>query len=72
MAAELLAGVDIADMHFHSREAYTAYSVRDGVGVMCVGAGIDHDGVGPVYGVVDDVDDLAFVIALAELDRKSK
>ena len=69
MMAERLAGVDVREMDLDYRQFRDQQRIaqRDrGVGEA---GGVDDDAVGVVARLVDPLDELALVVALAELDR---
>lgn len=67
--AELLAGEDIADMHFHYNLFDACQSVGNGEGVVGICTGVDYDTL--AFGVeaelLESIDYLAFAVAL-EID----
>ena len=54
--AKLLAGVNIAQVDFHRRQLDRRDSVAQRIRIMCKGARIDENPIGPFARVVDRVD----------------
>ena len=68
MMAEVLALVDVGNVHFDDRPVEGVERVEDGDGSVGEGGGVDDDAGGASAASMDPVDDLVFAVALAELD----
>ena len=73
MMPEALAGVDIADMHFHSRDFHRDQRVVQRDRGVRIAAGIDDD-AGRLLGMrlVDEVDQFAFAVGLPAIRRQAE
>ena len=67
MPAEGLAAVDVRDVHLDDRGVDDGDRVPDGDGRMRVGSGVDDDPGHALAQLVDGIDDLPLVVALAEV-----
>src|SRR4051812_23942682 len=65
-AAERLTLADVGEMHLDRGEIDRGNRVAYRVRVMSVGAGVDHDAVGPAPLRVNEVDERPFAIGLKE------
>src|SRR5688572_21083202 len=72
MPPKPLARKDIAEMDFNRRLACGADRVAEGNRRMGEPARIDHDPLRRTAGLLHPIDQLAFVIGLPEIDRKTK
>jgi len=61
-------------MDLHGRQAHGGDGVADGIAVMGVGTGVDHQAIGPGGRLVDGLDDGPLVIGLddAQLDAPAR
>lgn len=66
--AEVLAGLDSADVDLHSRDGDGLERVQDGHARVRVGSRIDDDTIDLAVGLLDLVDDAALVVRLEDLD----
>lgn len=64
LVAEGFAGFDVGEVDFDGGEIDGGDGVAEGVAVVGEGAGVDEEAVGPGAGVVDGVDEDAFVVGL--------
>src|SRR3954471_13428379 len=68
--AELLAGVDIGEVHLDRGQPGDLQRVADRPRVVRPRAGVEHDPVGVVGCLVELLDELALMVALKEVARK--
>ena len=66
--AEVLAGLDSADVDLHSRDGDGFKGIQDGHAGVRVGSRVDDDAVDLAVGLLDLVDDAALVVRLEDLD----
>lgn len=66
--AEVLAGLDGADVDLNGGDADGFERVQDGHARMCVGRRVDDDAVDLAISLLDLVDDAALVVGLEDLD----
>lgn len=66
--AEVLAGLDGADVDLHSGDGDSLEGVEDRYARMRVGSRVDDDAVDLAVGLLDLVDDAALVVRLEDLD----
>src|SRR6185312_14688144 len=71
IVAEFLAAEDVREMHLDDRQGGGGERVEDGYGGVGIGAGVEDDAVGALPRLLDPVDELALVVRLAEIDRKT-
>ena len=64
VAAERFPGMHIRKVDFHRREPHCRQCVPHGQTVVSKGPGVDNHTLGPAGGIVQGVDDCAFVIRL--------
>ena len=70
MMPEALAPEDVGQMHLDDRHVGGLERVVDGDRGMGQRAGVEDDAVGRLARLLDPVDELAFVVGLAEIDRQ--
>ena len=66
--AEVLAGLDGADVDLNGGDGDGFERVQDGHARMCVGRRVDYNAVDLAVGLLDLVDDAALVVGLEDLD----
>ena len=62
VAAPLLAGVDVGEVHLDRGDSHSLYGVSEGVAVMGERTGVDDDALAVLAFLVDLVDEGTFVI----------
>ena len=62
--AKFLSLMNVGQMHLHRRQADRRNGVPDGIAVMGVGSGINHDSVLGAVGLMDPVDQRSLMVGL--------
>ena len=70
--AEILAGKDIADVDFDRRESDSRHRIAQGDAGMRIGAGIDDKSIEVSWHLVNPIDQLPLVVALAAIQGDSQ
>src|SRR5689334_7973128 len=69
--AKRFSAVNIRQMYLDHRQLRRLERVEDSDRSVCVGAGVEDNAVGILTSLLDPVDQLAFVVGLAEIDRQA-
>lgn len=72
LVAKFLAGMHVGKVQFDHRDLDGANGVVQGDRRMGIGTGVDGDAGGGVAGFMNSVDQIAFMVGLAEIDGKTQ
>ena len=72
IVAELLALINIGQVHLDHRDAAGLQGIEDGYRRMGVAAGIENDGVEVPAALLNPVDQITFAVALAAVDGQAE